>query len=156
MPISLDNIDKLSCDELKDNLISMYETKLKNSLEIDDNKLYEIFNLIKGDRVHTCRFIDITIRSFNSRNTVYSNALFDLKYNVPIIRSDASNQVITCTKYVLWKLKYDERVITYHTNGSFINLIYIKESEMFREVYINSKYSEALKTYKRFIELKGE
>ena len=155
MPLSLDNINNLSCDELKDNLISMYETKLKNSLEKDD-KLYEIFNLIKGDRVHTCRFVDITIRSFNSRNIVYSNALFDLKYNVPIIRSDASNHAITCTNYVLLKLKYDERVITFPTNSSFITLICIKESEMFSEVHINSKYSEAFKTYKRFIELKGE
>lgn len=154
MPISLDNINKLSCDELKDNLISMYETKLKN-IEMD-YRLYEIFNLIKGGIVQTCRYVDIAIRSFNSRNTVYFNALFDLKYNVPIIRSDASNHVITCTKYVLWKLKDDKRVITYPTNDSFITLVCIKESEMFGEVNINSKYFEALKTYKRFIELKGE
>lgn len=160
MPVSLDNIDKLSCDELKDNLISMYEDKLKNSLIIDDELLSIILRRTKGIKG---RYVDICISSFKNVNGITGcGMLFDLKYKVPIIQITKPFHVTSYTMDLACKWEDEGRTfsIPLHRNHSIISLICITKREMFSEVHINDKYSdkysEGLKTYKRFIELKGE
>lgn len=154
MPVSLDNIDKLSCDELKDNLISMYEDKLKNSLIIDDELLSIILRRTKGIKG---RYVDICISNFKNVNGIIGyGMLFDLKYKVPIIQITKPFHVTSYTMDLACKWENEGRAFSIPRNRSIISLICITKREMFSEVHINDKYSEGLKTYKRFIELKGE
>ena len=152
MPISLDNIDnidKLSCKELKNKLISKYETMLKNGLIIDYNKLYELLSF--EPLPHECRYvyIDVSDKSFDYQ------LVFDTKYDVPVVnimKENIYDSMINYNWLMLSSTIYDYK---FHNGTQLVDIAYIILN---RGLFcnINSKYSEALKTYKRFIELKGE
>lgn len=149
MPVSLDNFDNISCKELKNKLISKYETKLKNSLIIDYNKLYELLSI--EPLPNKCRYvyIDVTDKSFDYQ------LVFDIKYDVPVVnimKECIFDSMINYNWLMLSSTIYDYK---FHNNTQLVDVAYIILNRgLFSN--INSKYSEALKTYKRYIELRGE
>lgn len=157
MPISLDT----SIEEIRKTLISSYENKLRNSLKIDDELLSMIINNTKSKIGRTCRYVSISISIVKNVDGIHGyGMLFDLKHKVPIIQSETPCHVISYPIDLACKWEDAGRVFAFSAKGLIISIISIKKNEMFREVHINSKYcdkySEELKTYKRFIELKGE
>lgn len=158
MPISLDS----STEEITKALISTYENKLRNMIDTEVNLVHELIRLNKQN----CRFIHISILpNIVSHDIVLGcDILFDIKYDVPIIAANTSSShdsVLIYSRTVADAINIEHRYESINVpdeegNIHFAECYFLKEDELFKTV-INFQYNpDMVKTYKRYIELRGE
>ena len=146
MPISFD----MSTEEITKALISTYENKLHNMCTIEDAILSRCISLNK----HNCRYL--YIHTFPSE-FVYGfepgrDIIFDLKYNVPVMECEILS-------YDSVHRQGSRRAFNVITDGHIHYTVchYVKEYELEGILALNGYYnSDMVKTYKRYIELRGE
>lgn len=158
MPISFDT----STEEITKALISTYENKLRNMCTINVEAISEFISLNKQN----CRFIHISIFPVRDSCSVIlgRDVLFDTKYDVPIIAAETSSQydsVLIYSRTVSEAINTEHRYESFNISDDKDNIhfgecYYLKEDELFKTV-INFQYNpDMVKTYKRYIELRGE
>lgn len=158
MPISLDS----STEEITKALISTYENKLHNMCTIEDGILSECIKLNNKN----CRYIHIeTIPVDDMSGSVLGHDVaFDVKYNVPIIEAKSTTQYDSILRYKKgWSFlavegRYKEfKFVDGNGNTYYTSCYFLKENELFNIVTLNEYYNpDMVKTYKRYIELRGE
>ena len=157
MPVSFDT----SKEELVKSLISTYENKLHDMLTVDVEAISKLM-IIKNQN---CRYLHISVNAVDySADRTITDVVIDLKYNVPIIEAKLSlfESVLTYMYEASTKIKSEERfqLIRAFDDDNYLYLIecaYLKENELYRTVFINDCYNpDMVKTYKRYIELRGE
>ena len=163
MPISFD-LDKVSYEELNKMCISSYENKLREMLKIDNKTL----SILLDYRRSNCRYLNITIPLGNYRSNIRRETymlLFDLKYKVPVIElvKEAIETSIHIDNEVGDKILRECRIedieIYFPKIIRRISVLYtyIRADEMFKTVDIEDKFNpDMVKTYKRYIKLRGE
>lgn len=161
MPISFDT----STEEIAKTLISLYENKLRNMCVIAYNDLSTLFTIKKKIRNFRYLHVNILPFSWHCDDILGCDLVFDLKYDVPVIYAEITSQYESVLQYYSYKSKYkikykrvhEEIPVPYHNKFYYIECTYLKENELFKTVGLNAYYNfDMVKTYKRFIELKGE
>lgn len=148
MPISLDT----STEEIRKILISSYENKLRNMCTIEDEILSRCISLNKDN----CRYL--YIHTFPDR-FAYGflpgrDIIFDLKYNVPVMECEILSYNSVCYQGVHRRAF---NVMTADGHMHYTVCHYVKEYALAGTLALSGYYnSDKLKTYKRYIELKGE
>lgn len=158
MPISLDS----SAEEIAKALISTYENKLRNMCTIEDEILSKCIILNN----HNCRYLHIETYHVAgmSDSLLGQDIAFDLKYNVPIIEAKTTSSDESVLRYVKGfaflavECRYKEFIFVGGNSIIYFTRCYfLKEDELFNIVSLNEYYNpDMVKTYKRYIELRGE
>ena len=156
MPISFDT----STEEITKALISTYENKLRNMCTLNVEVIYELISSINQNY----RYLYINVSNCDYLNGTATDLVFDLKYNVPIIEAKTvpSESLLIYTLEESAKIWDEQRRILIKLNDGtdtcyYIECVYLKENELFKSVALNWRYNpDMVKTYKRYIELRGE
>lgn len=156
MPISFDT----SAEEITKALISTYGNKLRNMITID-----EILSTCISLNKQNCRYFYITIYPIYilfgplTRHEI----VFDLKYNIPVIEgkmTGTDNSVLSFSDedtvmVTFQRTPYD--IVDSKGNAYYTVCYHLTENELFKSVALNEYYNpDMVKTYKRYIELRGE
>lgn len=156
MPISLDEFNKCSNKELKNMLISTYEDKLRSMLILDN---YSLSMILKNSRFKSSNYPYIYMHiKYPNKSCII---LYDRKNDVPVIEIYNPTHYQFFTAKAFMSINSEKRSDTlFLTSQKFhtVELIYIERKEMFSTVMIPFQYNncEMVKTYKRYIKLRGE
>ena len=158
MPISFDMLT----EEITKALILLYENKLRNMLTVEDEILSTCISLNKQN----CRYFDITIYPIY---IMYGplpryEIVFDLKYNVPVIESKMTvgdDSVLSfpneCTYTDMIFQRTSSDIVDSKGNAYYTVCYHLTDNKLFKIFTLNEYYNpEMIKTYKRYIELRGE
>lgn len=156
MPISFDT----PTEEIAKTLIPLYENKLRNMITIEDEILSTCISLNKQN----CRYFYITIYDIyiTFGPLTRQEIVFDLKYNIPVIEckmTGTDNSVLSFSdesmNMTFQRTPYD--IVDSKGNAYYTVCYHLTENELFKIITLNEYYNpDMVKTYKRYIELRGE
>lgn len=163
MPISFD----MSTEEIVKTLIPLYEDKLRNMITIEDEILSTCISLNKQN----CRYFYITIYPIYIMYGPLQRyeIVFDLKYNVPVIESKMTvgdDSVLSFPNASIPDECIDTDMIFQRTpsdivdskgNAYYTVCYHLTDNKLFKIFTLREYYNpDMVKTYKRYIELRGE
>ena len=119
-----------------------------------------------GKGYQNCRYFYITIYPIDVMfdTTTKHEIVFDLKYNVPVIECEITktdNSVLSfsdeCTYMDMTFQRTSNDIVDSKGNAYYTVCYHLTENELFKIFTLNEYYNpDMVKTYKRYIKLRGE